>query len=292
MTTTYFTSPEGRRLAYRASAPTRSPLTYVWLSGFKSDMSGTKVTELEAWATEAGHGFLAFDYSGHGLSDGPPAPYSMGAMVRDVEAILDHLDLRDVMICGLSLGGMIAQGLAVKRLDQIRTLVLAGTAAKIGMPKLWEDRSEAVRKHGLDALADEIAKHWFLRKGRDFLSPAGLPQWREMLVDTPVEGYCGTIAALSGTDFFTPTSGLRLPALGICGVDDRATPPDLMRETLDLIPGSDFKIIRRAGHLCCVEQPEQFARHLSDFIQRTGHRSMPNTAPILQKQNGCCSGRS
>ena len=70
MTTSYFTSPDGRRLAYRASAPTGSPLTFVWLSGFKSDMSGTKVTELEAWARTAGHGFLAFDYSGHGESDG------------------------------------------------------------------------------------------------------------------------------------------------------------------------------------------------------------------------------
>ena len=240
----------------------------------------------------AGLRVLRIDLRGHGQSDAPPAPYPMGAMVRDVEAVLDHLELRDVMICGLSLGGMIAQGLAVKRLDQIRALVLAGTAAKIGMPKLWEDRSEAVRKHGLDALADEIAKHWFLRKGRDFLPPVGLPQWREMLVDTPMEGYCGTIAALSGTDFFTPTSGLRLPALGICGVDDRATPPDLMRETLDLIPGSDFKIIRRAGHLCCVEQPEQFAIHLTDFLKNTGHLRTDGDAPLLTESGSCCGGHA
>ena len=70
MTTTYFISPEGRRLAFRATAPSRSDLTFVWLSGFKSDMSGTKVTELEAWARAGGHGFLAFDYSGHGESGG------------------------------------------------------------------------------------------------------------------------------------------------------------------------------------------------------------------------------
>ena len=62
-----FVSPQGRRLAYRYAAP-RTDLTFVWLSGFKSDMTGTKVTVLEDWAKQAGHGFLAFDYSGHGVS--------------------------------------------------------------------------------------------------------------------------------------------------------------------------------------------------------------------------------
>lgn len=235
---------------------------------------------------------VRIDLRGHGQSDAPPAPYSMGALVRDVEGLLDQLDLRDAMLCGLSLGGMIAQGLAVKRLDQVRVLVLAGTAAKIGMPRLWEERIDAVRKHGLEALADEIAKHWFLRKGRAFISPDGLPHWRDILVNTPVEGYCGAIAAVSGTDFFTPTSGLRLPALGLCGVDDRATPPDLMRETLDLIPGSDFKIIRRAGHLCCVEQPEEFAAHLKAFLKRTGHLQDVHQPPRLTPPGGCCSSHS
>ncbi|MGB0900796.1 3-oxoadipate enol-lactonase [Halocynthiibacter sp.] len=283
-----FAEVNGIRLHYLDEGPRDgAPLVMLHALGTNLHLWDAVMTHLPA-----GLRVVRIDLRGHGQSDAPPAPYSMGAMVRDVEAILDHLDLRDVMICGLSLGGMIAQGLAVKRLDQIRAVVLAGTAAKIGMPKLWEDRSEAVRKHGLDALAEEIAKHWFLRKGQDFLPPKGLAQWRDMLVNTPIEGYCGAIAAVSGTDFFTPTSGLRLPALGLCGVDDRATPPDLMRETLDLIPGSDFKIIRRAGHLCCAEQPEEFARHLSDFMQRTGHQSMPNTTPTLKEQNGCCSGRS
>ena len=69
MSTLHFTGPEGRRLAYR-KADGRSGLTFVWLSGFKSDMQGTKVIELESWAKATGHGFLAFDYSGHGESGG------------------------------------------------------------------------------------------------------------------------------------------------------------------------------------------------------------------------------
>jgi len=115
MTTTYFTSPEGRRLAYRASAPTHSPLTYVWLSGFKSDMSGTKVTELEAWATEAGHGFLAFDYSGHGLSDGAFEDGTISAWREDALAAIDTHSTGPIVLVGSSMGGWMALLAALAR---------------------------------------------------------------------------------------------------------------------------------------------------------------------------------
>ncbi|WP_039017843.1 3-oxoadipate enol-lactonase [Halocynthiibacter namhaensis] len=262
-----FAEVNGTRLHYLDEGPRGgAPLVMLHALG----------TNLRLWDAVLPHlpdglRIIRVDLRGHGQSDAPPAPYSMGALVRDVEGLLDHLKLRNVMLCGLSLGGMIAQGLAVKRLDQIRSLVLAGTAAKIGMPQLWNDRINAVHKHGLSELADDIAKHWFLRKGRDFVPPDGLPDWRGMLISTSVDGYTGCAAAVSGTDFYTPTSGLRLPTLGLVGIDDRATPPDLMRETIDLIPGSRFEIIRKAGHLTCAEQPEAFAVYLSGFIQDTGH---------------------
>ena len=82
----------------------------------------------------------------------------------------------------------------------------------------------------------------------------------------------GCSAAISGTDFFATTASLRLPTLGIAGSEDGSTPPDLVRETVDLIPGSTFHLIRKAGHLPCVEQPEQYAAVLNDFITATGHR--------------------
>ena len=61
---------------------------------------------------------------------------------------------------------MIGQGLAVKRLDQIRALVLSNTAAKIGMPQMWQDRIDTVRAGGIEALADAVMERWF---SRDFL---------------------------------------------------------------------------------------------------------------------------
>jgi len=211
---------------------------------------------------------IRYDKRGHGLSDCPPSPYAMGALVRDAERLLDHLGVRDCVFVGLSIGGMIAQGLAVKRLDQVRGLVLSNTAAKIGQPAMWEERIATARERGIAAMADGVLERWFTAA---FRQTGEFALWRNMLLRQPAEGYAGCCAAIAGTDFYTPTSGLRLPCLGIAGSDDGSTPADLVRETVELIPGAEFELIRKAGHLPCVEQPEVFAAALTRFLGRIGH---------------------
>lgn len=211
---------------------------------------------------------IRFDKRGHGGSDVPDAPYSMGQLITDTERLLDALNVRDAVFCGLSIGGMIAQGLAVKRLDQIRAVVLSNTAYKFGTAEMWQDRIDAIRAGGIEALADGIMERWF---APGFRAGPEVQHWRDMLTGQPVEGYLGCCAAIAGTDFYTPTSGLRLPALGIAGDADGSSPPDLVRETVGLIPGSSFHIIRGAGHLPCVEKPEDYARVLTEFLKEIGH---------------------
>lgn len=211
---------------------------------------------------------IRYDKRGHGKSSVPPAPYTMGALVRDAEAVMDSLQARDAVFVGLSIGGLIGQGLAVKRLDLVRALVLSNTAAKIGTKEMWQERIGTVREGGIEALADAVMERWF---SRDFRAGPELAQWREMLVSQPDEGYIGCSAAISGTDFYTPTSGLRLPLMGIAGTEDGATPPDLVRETVELVPGASFHLMRRAGHLPCVEKPEDYAGLLTQFLKDTGH---------------------
>ncbi len=211
---------------------------------------------------------IRYDKRGHGLSACPPPPYSMGALVTDAEGLLDHLGIRDCVFVGLSIGGMIAQGLAVKRLDQVRALVLSNTAAKIGTPAMWTDRIDAVRQGGIAALSDTILERWF---SRSFRATPELALWRHMLERQPADGYIGCSTAISGTDFYTPTSGLKLPTLAIAGSEDGSTPPDLVRETAELIKGSQFELIRGAGHLPCIEKPKEYATLLTDFLTGIGH---------------------
>lgn len=211
---------------------------------------------------------IRYDMRGHGRSDVPQAPYSMGALIADAEAVCDAHRVRDCVFVGLSIGGLVAQGLAVKRLDLMRGLVLSNTAAKIATPALWAQRIKTVQTQGVAALAEDVMARWF---GRDFHGTPAMQPWRDMFVATPPEGYAGCCAAISGTDFFATTATLRLPTLGIAGTEDGSTPPDLVKETVDLIPGSRFHLIRRVGHLPCVEDPAAYADILSGFLRDIGH---------------------
>ena len=216
----------------------------------------------------AGLRILRYDKRGHGLSTCPTGPYSMGALVTDVEKLMDKHGFRDAFFVGLSVGGLIAQGLAVKRLDLMRAMVLSNTGAKIGTKEIWDDRIAGVKSGGIEALGDATMERWF---SKAFHDTPELELWRNMLVRQQDDGYAGCSAAISGSDFYATTATLRLPTLGIAGSEDGATPPDLVRETVDLVPGSKFHLIQRAGHLPCVEQPEEYARVITDFMRSVGH---------------------
>jgi 3-oxoadipate enol-lactonase len=109
---------------------------------------------------------------------------------------------------------------------------------------------------------------WF---GPKFRRTTELAAWRNMLSRQPLEGYIGCCAAIAGTDFYTTTASLTLPTLAIAGSEDGSTPPDLVRETGDLVKGSKFHLIKGAGHLPCVDKPEEFAETLTSFLKEIGH---------------------
>jgi len=254
----------GLRLHYREDGdPDGAPVVFANSLG----------TDLRLWDDVLPHlpsglRLIRYDKRGHGLSDCPRGPYGMGQLVSDVEGLLDHLGVRNAVFVGLSIGGMIAQGLATKRLDLVRAAVLSNTAAKIGTREMWQERIEAVETGGIAALADPILERWFSARFRE---TDALHAWRNMLLRQPVEGYTGCCHAIAGTDFFTPTAALRLPVLGIAGSEDGSTPPDLVRETAELVPGAEFRLIRGAGHLPCVEAPEEYAEILTEFLKVQGH---------------------
>lgn len=216
----------------------------------------------------AGLRLIRYDKRGHGLSECPAPPYKMGALVSDLERLLDHLEISNAVVVGCSIGGMIAQGLAVKRLDQVRAMVLSNTAVKIGTQAMWDDRIAAVEAGGIEALADAVMERWF---SATFRATPDVKAWRAMLTRQPDDGYTGCSAAIAGTDFYTTTASLTLPTLAIAGSEDGSTPPDLVRETAALIKGSRFELIRGVGHLPMVEAPERFAEILTDFLSDIGH---------------------
>lgn len=210
--------------------------------------------------------FIRYDKRGHGLSDVTPQPYKMDRHVDDLIALLDALGAKEAVLVGLSVGGMIVQGVYGKRPDLVRALVLSDTGHKIGGGSLWDDRIKAVNEGGIEALEAGILERWFSENYRKADNP-DFAGYRNMLVRTTIDGYCGTSAALRDADFTEIAKSITVPTMLLVGSNDGATPPDMVAETHKIIPNSRFEIIDGPGHLPCIEAPDETARLFLDFYK-------------------------
>ncbi len=212
---------------------------------------------------------LCYDKRGHGLSDIAHPPYAMSDHVGDIAGLLDHLHIRRAVMCGLSVGGMIAIGLTSWRPDLVRALILCDTAHKIGTADSWNDRIRAITENGIPAVSGTILERWF---SPAFRSPsnASFAGYRNMLERSPVTGYAGTCAALRDTDYTAKARVIHLPTLCVVGDQDGATPPALVKELADLIAGARYEIIADAGHIPCVEQPDKLISVMRPFLASVG----------------------
>jgi 3-oxoadipate enol-lactonase len=208
---------------------------------------------------------VTYDKRGHGLSDTGETPYAMDDHVSDLEALLDHLQIGKAIICGLSVGGMIAQGLYARRPDLVQALILCDTAPKIGDTDSWNARIKAVEEGGIAAIANTILERWFTPEFRSAENP-DFAGYRNMLTRTPVEGYAGTGVAIRDTDYTREAKLIGVPTLCVVGDQDGSTPPDLVLDMAKLIPAANYEVIAGAGHLPCVEQPEMLVNVMRAFI--------------------------
>jgi len=209
---------------------------------------------------------IRYDTRGHGLSEAPPPPYSSGDLARDVVGLLDALSIKEAVVCGLSVGGVIAQQLAVSHSDRVRALVLCDTGARIGTVASWEERMTTVKTHGLGALTASSMERWF---SDDFRARRGheVRGYANMVSRTAVDGYLGTCCALRDADLTEAAARISKPTLVLCGEHDIATPPEMARELARTIPNARLSLIAKAAHISCVEQPKAMAEQMMQFFR-------------------------
>ncbi|PHR24158.1 MAG: 3-oxoadipate enol-lactonase [Hoeflea sp.] len=213
------------------------------------------------------YSIIAYDKRGHGLSESGDAEITMDDHINDLIALIEHYEAKNVILCGLSVGGMIAQGLAARRPELVRALILCDTGHKIGTADMWDARISAINEMGIAGLSDAILERWFTKEYRS-ADNAEFTGYRLMLERTPVEGYVGTCAAIRDSDFTQSSSELVVPTICVVGTEDGSTPPSLVGELARLIPGAMYQEIPGAAHLPCIEKPIELSETIKAFIER------------------------
>jgi 3-oxoadipate enol-lactonase len=214
----------------------------------------------------SGFGALRYDLRGHGLSDLGTAPKRIADHSADLAGVMDAFGVKSAALCGVSVGGAIALGLAAAQPGRATRLALCNTGAKIGTDELWNTRIAAVEQGGVAAIAESILERWL----PPALHKADAPEValaRNMLTRTPAAGYIATCVALRDSDMTEAARGVKVPALCVAGEFDGSTPPDLLRKLAGLVPGAAYHEIKGAGHLPCLQTPEELATRLIAFLE-------------------------
>jgi 3-oxoadipate enol-lactonase len=209
----------------------------------------------------AGHRVLAFDNRGVGRSDRPPGPYSVAQLADDAIAILDAAGEQRAHVYGISLGGMIAQELALRHPDRTRTLVLGATTAggELGVP------------------ADEATLAFFRRRGDmpaeegvwasvpyNYSARTRLEHGERIAEDIaqrlryPIESapYLAQLQAALTHDTGARLASLELPTLVVHGEADVMLPPVNGERLAGAIPGAELRTWPETAHLYFTDEPE------------------------------------
>jgi 3-oxoadipate enol-lactonase len=209
---------------------------------------------------------IRYDQRGHGRSPVPPGPYSIEDVGADALALLDRLGIERAHWCGLSLGGMTGMWLAINAPERIDRLALLCTSAKLGPPSNWAERAALVRSEGTAAIADGGLGRWVTE---EFAAahPDRAAWLRQMMLDTPDEGYAGACEVIQHMDLEPRLHEIRAPTLVIAGDQDPATPPEHAERIAAGVPGARMEVVSPGRHLANVERVEEVTALLLEHLE-------------------------
>lgn len=210
---------------------------------------------------------LALDLPGHGSARLPPLGADADAFTAPVVDRIAALG-EPVHLVGLSLGGLVAQQVALQRPDLVASLVLAGSVAVYpeSMRDMWRDRARTARAGGLQTLVPAMVEMWFTAE----LAASGDPrvaQARQTFMTTAPEGYARACEVLATVDLSDRIRELSVPTTVVCGIDEAPVFRDAAAWFGEVIGAPVHMLPGR--HACPVEAPELFASVLSAMSDRT-----------------------
>jgi 3-oxoadipate enol-lactonase len=215
---------------------------------------------------------IAYDVRGHGRTDVPNGPYTMADFAEDLEGLLDSLGIASAHLCGISMGGMIAQEFALGNPDRVRSLTLADTTSEYNQEarRQFAERARVAEERGMAALAPPTTERWFTPEFRS-QHPEAVARIMDRFVACPPIGYAASCRAISRIDFTERLVTIRVPTLVLVGARDTSTTPEMALKIHEYIPGSRYVELADAAHLTNVARPKEF----SELVAETAKAGEP-----------------
>jgi pimeloyl-ACP methyl ester carboxylesterase len=210
-----------------------------------------------------------FDNRGVGRSAAPDGPFRIADFAADTAALMDRLGLERAHVVGSSMGGAIAQELALAEPGPVRSLVLNGTWCR-GDRFLHEIfRSWMWSAEKADSIRDFLVAVNLWCFAPRIWNDGTMDEWLAAAEASPhqqsVDAFCRSAEALIGHDSADRISAIEAPTLVTVGALDLVLPPRFSAELVDRIPGSRLVVVRDAGHQPFQEVPEDYNRLLVEF---------------------------
>jgi 3-oxoadipate enol-lactonase len=214
---------------------------------------------------------LRYDHRGHGGSGVPAGPYTIDELVDDAARLIREWGRGPVVWVGLSMGGIVGQGLAIRHPDLVKALVLANTGAQYpeAARAVFAQRVNLARSGGMPALVDSVLERYFSAAFRA-ARPEVLAAYRATVLRCDPEGYAACCEAIANTDWLERLRSVSCPTLIIAGGQDVGAPVSMAQAMAERIAGSQLVVLDDVAHLSVVERPALFAQHLRAFLARVG----------------------
>jgi len=214
---------------------------------------------------------ISFDVRGHGESDIADGQYSIELFTDDLISLLDHLGIRQAVLCGLSMGGYIALRAAERHPDRIQALVLCDTRSEPDSNEARVKRAsqiKAVKSQGVKPFAESFVKAVFAQETFK-QNPELVASIQSVIESTSPLSICGTLLALAArTDTTQALAGIKVPTLILVGEHDALTPPSASQSMHSHIKGSEIHIVPKAAHMSNMENPTYFNDKLLAFLKK------------------------
>lgn len=255
----------GIRLNYEIDGPQDAQVvTFAHALG-----NGLRLWDDVADALKDRYRVLRYDQRGHGLSEAKPGPYTFPELEDDAIALLDALGIRQTHWVGLSIGGMIGYGLAIRAPQRLRSLVAcdARPDAPPDYAAYFQSRIDKARTLGMASLGQLSVERWFTPQ-TVAANPPVLDKIRNLVATTDPVGHEGCCEALKTLAYGARLHLITVPTLILGGAEDKGAPPDKLAEAAAQIPGAAHVTLPHAGHITPIEAPEAFLAALTDHLAR------------------------